>query len=70
METNAFMQTAHLLLGITREELKRRIASGIVDPEILKSQVEQHSEEVKLEATSEKIIELNSLEQIDIFSEE
>lgn len=69
-ETQDFLQTAHLLLGLTREELKRRIDAGLIDPEILKSQLIQSSEELKREVICENVIELKSLEQIDKFVEE
>ena len=70
MNSEAFMKTAHLLLGLSRKELQRRVKSGQVDPQILQSQLEQNSQETKLEALCEKWIELKSLEQADIFSAE
>lgn len=65
MNQDNFMKTAHLLLGLTRQELERRIRSGQVDPLILKSQIEQSSHELKLESRCENMIELNSLDQAD-----
>lgn len=68
MNSDKFMETAHLLLGLSRQELQRRLSSGQVDPLILKAQIDQNSQEMKLEADCEKWIELNSLEQFDKFS--
>ena len=68
MDTETFMKTAHLLLGLTRHEFERRMNSGLIDPQILMAQMEQHSQEMQLEAMCEKWIELRSLEQVDKFS--
>ena len=62
------MQTAHLLLGLTRKELERRMHTGQIDPQILKAQIEQNSHETKLDALCEKWMSLRSLEQVDKFS--
>ena len=69
MNSDNFMQTAHLLLGLSRQEIQRRLDSGKLDPQILKAQIDQHSRELKLESGCEKWIHLNSLEQVDKFSE-
>lgn len=69
MNSDNFMQTAHLLLGLSRQELQRRVSSGKIDPQILKAQIDQNSQELKLETGCEKWIELNSLAQADKFSE-
>lgn len=69
MDSDTFMQTAHLLLGISREELKRRVSNGQIDPQLLKFQLEQNSNEIKLDSLCEKRIHLNSLEQTDKFVE-
>lgn len=68
MNSDNFMETAHLLLGLSRQELQRRLNSGQIDPLILKAQIDQNSQEMKLEANCEKWIEENSLEQFDKFS--
>ena len=68
MQKDNFMETAHLLLGLTRQELQRRVTCGQLDPQILKAQIEQNSVETKLEAMCEKWIAMNSLEQVDKFS--
>ena len=69
MNSDNFMQTAHLLLGLSRQEVQRRVSSGQLDPLLLKAQIDQNSYELKLETRCEKWIELNSLEQADKFSE-
>ena len=69
MNSDNFMQTAHLLLGLSRQEVQRRVNSGKLDPLLLKAQIDQNSQELKLETRCEKWIELNSLEQADKFSE-
>lgn len=56
---------AHLYLGLTKNELKRRLALGEIDPAILNFQLEQCAEEMKLNALCEKWMDLKSLEQID-----
>ncbi len=69
MNSDNFMQTAHLLLGLSRQEVQRRVNSGKLDPLLLKAQIDQNAHELKLETRCEKWIELNSLEQADKFSE-
>lgn len=61
------MNYAHLYLGLTRRELKRRLELGQIDPEILKAQLDQNSRELKLDALSERWIELKALDQVDKF---
>lgn len=68
MNTENFMQTAHLFLGLTRREFERRMSCGQIDPQILKAQIEQHAAEIQLEAICEKWIDTRSLDQIDKFS--
>ncbi|MFZ3228681.1 MAG: hypothetical protein WA160_00625 [Pseudobdellovibrio sp.] len=66
METET-MKYAHLQLGLTRLELKRRLELGQIDPEILKAQLDEYSREIMLDSLSEKWIELKSLDQVDKF---
>lgn len=61
------MKYAHLQLGLTRLELKRRLELGQIDPEILKAQLDEYSREIMLDSLSEKWIELKSLDQVDKF---
>ncbi|AGH94935.1 hypothetical protein [Pseudobdellovibrio exovorus] len=70
MNSNDFLKSAHLLLGITKEELNRRLQSGVLDPQILKAQIEQNSHETQREALCEKWIAMQSLEQIDLDKED
>ena len=70
MNSDNFMQTAHLLLGISRQELLRRISSQKLDWRILKSQIEQSALEIQLESGCEEQIARKSLEQVDKFSYE
>lgn len=56
---------AHLLLGLTKQELARRVALGLINPEILKAQLDQNARDLKLEALCERHIELQSLSQVD-----
>lgn len=60
-----FLQTAHLLLGLTRKEFEKRLSAGLIDPQILKLQLEQNSQETQLSTLCEKWIEMQSLEQVD-----
>ena len=69
MNSDNFMKTAHLLLGLSRQEVQRRLNSGQLDPLILMAQLDQNSIELKLEAQCDTWIELNSLDQVDKFSE-
>ena len=55
----------HLHLGLTRTELKKRLELGLIDPQILNSQVHEFSHELKLNALCESWIEANSMEQVD-----
>lgn len=55
----------HLYLGLTRNELQRRLSLGLIDPQILKYQLQDYSSELKLNALCEKWIESKALEQVD-----
>ncbi len=59
---------AHLYLGLTRQELARRMSLGQINPQLLKAQLDQSAQEVKLEAMCEKWIEMQSLEQVDKYT--
>ncbi len=65
MESEARYRYAHHLLGLTRQELARRLRLGQVDPQILNAQIDENAREVKLESLCEKWIESHSLEQVD-----
>lgn len=62
-----YLNYAHLHLGLTRTELKRRLELGQLDPQVLKAQLDQYSREIRLEVLSEKWIESKSLDQVDKF---
>lgn len=70
MAAEKFIENAHLFLGITREEFRRRVNAGEIDLEILKNQIDHNSQEMRLEALCEKWLDMRSLEQIDKFSAE
>jgi hypothetical protein len=59
---------AHLFLGLTRKELARRMQAGLINPQLLKAQLEQNAQELKLEALCEKHIQSQSLEQVDKYA--
>jgi hypothetical protein len=68
METENLTEYAHLYLGLTRQELARRLKLGQIDPQILRAQLDQSAQEIKLEALCEKWIETHSLEQVDKYT--
>ncbi len=58
---------ARLCLGLTRKELQRRIESGQLDLHVINSQINHYSNELKYESSSEKWLDLKSLDQVDKF---
>ena len=58
---------ARLCLGLTRKELQRRLESGQLDLHIINSQINYYSNELKCESTSERWLDLKSLDQVDKF---
>jgi hypothetical protein len=54
----------HLYLGLTRTELKKRLSLGLVDPHLLKQQLNDYSEDIKLDALCEQWIEQNAADQV------
>lgn len=52
-------------MGLTRTELKCRLDLGLIDPQVLNSQVHEFSQELKLDALCESWIESHSMEQVD-----
>lgn len=54
----------HLFLGLTRTELKKRLSLGLVDPHLLTQQLNDYSEEIKLDALCEHWIEEHAAEQV------
>ena len=65
MESEARYRYAHHLLGLTRQELARRLSLGQIDPQILNAQIDENAREVKLQSLCEKWIEAHALEQVD-----
>ncbi len=57
----------HLQMGITRSELQRRLSSGQIDLQTIRSQLDQYSREMKLEVRSEIWLQQKSLDQVDKF---
>jgi hypothetical protein len=55
----------HLHMGLTRTELKRRLDLGLIDPQILNSQVLESAQELKLDALCDSWIESHSVDQVD-----
>jgi hypothetical protein len=62
-----FKQKAHLLLGLTRKEFERRIQAGLIDCDLLKSQIEQTAHDTELESQCEKYLSKNAVDQMDKF---
>ncbi len=62
---NQQLKNLHLHMGLTRNELKRRLDLGLIDPQVLNSQVHEFSQELKLDALCESWIESHSMEQVD-----
>jgi hypothetical protein len=56
----------HLHLGLTRTELRKRLELGLIDPQILNTQINESSKELKLNALCESWIESHSVEQAEI----
>lgn len=67
MSSDKFKQNAHLYLGISRSEFARRTASGQIDLEIFRLQVEQNSLEIQRDSESESVLRNQSAEQVDKF---
>jgi hypothetical protein len=67
MTTEKFKQNAHLYLGITRAEFARRVAAGLINFELLKSQIEQNSLEIGLDSKCEGLPSAQSADQVDKF---
>lgn len=67
MTPDQFKQNGHLYLGISRSEFARRLATGKIDFQILKSQIEQNSLETELDSICEIKLKQRSAEQLDKF---
>ncbi len=54
-----------LILGLTKTELKKRLELGIIDHQILNRQINENSNDLKLNALCDSWQEHQSFEQID-----
>lgn len=59
------LRYAHLFLGLTRKELQNRLRLGQVDAQILKTQLDEYSREIKLDSLCDHWFEEDAVEQID-----
>ncbi len=64
----SLLKNLHFHLGLTRSELRKRLSMGLIDPQLLTSQISESSKELKLNALCESWIDLNSMEQVDKYS--
>ena len=64
---NETLKYAHLQMGITRRELQRRLSSGQIDLQTIKSQLDECTREMKLDVRSEIWLQEKSLDQVDKF---
>ena len=60
-----FKKNAHLYFGLSKQEFARRLSLGLIDLELLKSQVEQNALEIELDKHCEIHLQKNSIEQVD-----
>ncbi len=67
MEQKNLLENAHLYLGISKQEVERRLSTGQMDLQLLESQLEMHCKEMLLEVISERLIENKDLAQVDKF---
>lgn len=63
-----------LVMGLTKNELKRRLELGQIDPQILNKQVSEYSHELKLDALCDSWIQHggkhSQIEQFDRYDEQ
>jgi len=59
-----------LIMGLTKNELKRRLELGQIDPQTLNRQVSEYSQGLKLDALCDSWTELKNIEQFDRFEQE
>ena len=55
----------HLYLGLTKNELKRRLQLGLLDSQAIQSQLDDYSSEIKLQALTEQWLEDHNTEQVE-----
>lgn len=54
-----------LILGLTRTELKKRLDMGLLDPEILNQQINEYSNDIKLDSLCDSWLGRKTLDQVD-----
>lgn len=64
MDTETF-KFAHLFLGLTKKELSNRIEAGQIDIQLLKTQLDEYSREIKLDSLCEHFFDEECIEQVD-----
>ena len=64
MQSQITDSNIHLFLGLTRKELKKRLSLGLIDPHLLTQQLNDYSEEIKLDALCEHWIEEHAADQV------
>lgn len=64
------LEYLHLYLGLTRAELKRRIELGQLDFHAIESQINDQSDEIKLQALCDRWLDRHRQdEQVDKYSD-
>lgn len=58
-----------LVLGLTKNELKRRLELGQIDQQILNRQVSEYSQGLKLNALCDSWTELKNIDQYDRYDQ-
>lgn len=68
----SLMKLEHLslVLGLTKNELKRRLELGQIDPQILNKQVSEYSKDIKLNSLCDSWTELKNIEQYDRYDQQ
>ncbi len=54
-----------LILGLTRTELKKRLDMGLLDPEILNHQINEYSNDIKLDSLCDSWLGRKTFDQVD-----
>ncbi len=54
-----------LILGLTRTELKKRLDAGLLDPEILNQQINEYSNDIKLDSLCDSWLGRKTFDQVD-----
>ncbi len=54
-----------LILGLTKSELKKRLDIGLLDPQILNRQINEYSDEIKLDALCDSWMSHKKFDQVD-----